>query len=156
MGKKKAHEFKVGDYAWLSAEDIDLKLSSEKLWDRQLGLFEILEKVGPLDYHLDLPEGLDRIHPVFHVNKLYPFGGNEVNGLLPEEPEPIYLEGEDEPKYEVELLLDSRIQWRRMEYLVKWKGYDEGHNSWEPIYNLNNAKRSITAFHKKHPKAPRI
>ena len=32
-GKKKAHQFKVGGYAWLSAEDINLQLSSEKLGD---------------------------------------------------------------------------------------------------------------------------
>ena len=58
-GKKKAHQFQVGDRVWLSAEDINLQLSSEKLGDRQLGPFKILEKVGPLDYHLDLPLSLD-------------------------------------------------------------------------------------------------
>jgi hypothetical protein len=155
-GKKKAHQFKVGDYVWLSGEDMNLQLPSEKLGDRQLGPYEILEKVGLLDYRLDLPESLSRVHPIFHVDKLYPWKGNKVNGLLPEEPEPVYLEGEDEPEYEVEKLLDSRVRWRRMEYLVKWKGYDEGHNSWEPVTNLANAKRSITTFHKKNPKAPKV
>jgi hypothetical protein len=155
-GKKRAHRFKVGDYVWLSGEDIDLKLSSEKLGDRQLGPFEILEKIGPLDYRLDLPDGMSQIHPVFHVDKLYPFGGNEVNGLFPEEPEPIYLEGVDTPEYEVGEILDSRIRWRRMEYLVKWKGYDESHNSWEVVTNLGKIKTMIKAFHKKNPKAPKI
>ena len=49
-GRQKAHQFKVGDYVWLSGEDIKLKLSSEKLGDRQLGPYEILEKTGPLDW----------------------------------------------------------------------------------------------------------
>jgi hypothetical protein len=115
--------------------DIDLQLPSEKLGDRQL---------GPLDYRLDLPETLNL---VFHVNKLYMWNGNEVNGLIPEELEPVYLEGEDEPEYEVEKLLDSQVRWRRMEYLVKWKGYDDSHNSWEPVTNLANAKQAITTFH---------
>ena len=57
---------------WLSAEDINLQLSSKKLGDQQLGPFEILEKVGPLDYRLDLPLSLDQLHPIFHVDKLYP------------------------------------------------------------------------------------
>ena len=35
-GKRKAHQFKVGDYVWLSGEDINLKLSSDKLGDQQL------------------------------------------------------------------------------------------------------------------------
>ena len=50
QGKRKGHNFKVGDYIWLSGEDIDLKLPSNKLGDRQLGPFKILEKLGPLDY----------------------------------------------------------------------------------------------------------
>ena len=96
------------------------------------------------------------MHQVFHVHKLYPYRGTEVNGLLPEEPGPIELEDDDEPEYEVDKLLDSRIQWRRLEYKVKWKGYDTSHNSWQPVGNLKNAKCSITAFHKKHPNAVRL
>ena len=155
-GRRKAHQFKVGDYVWLSGEDIKLKLSSEKLGDRQLGPYEILEKTGPLDYRLDLSDTLSGLHPVFHVDKLYPYRGNTINGLLPEEPAPIYLEDEDEPEYEVQTILDSRIRWRRIEYLVKWKGYDDSHNSWEPLVNLKGAKQSITAFHKKHPDTPKV
>jgi len=33
QGKRKGHNFKVGDYVWLSGEDIDLKLPSNKLGD---------------------------------------------------------------------------------------------------------------------------
>jgi hypothetical protein len=155
-GKRKGHSFKVGDYVWLSGEDIDLKLPSNKLSDRQLGPFKIIEKIEPLDYCLDLGEAQDRLYNVFHVDKLYPYRGSEVNGLLPEEPGPIELEDEDEPEYKVDRLLDSWIRWRRMEYKVKWKGYDPSHDSWQPIANLKNAKRSITNFHKKHPNVPRI
>lgn len=35
-GRRKAHNFNVGDLVWLSAEDIKLKLPSHKLGDRQL------------------------------------------------------------------------------------------------------------------------
>ena len=66
------------------------------------------------------------------------------------------LEEDDEPEYEVEEVLDSRVRWRHLEYLVKWKGYDAAHNSWEPFANLQNAKRIITRFHKNHPDAPSV
>jgi hypothetical protein len=77
--EKKAHQFKVGGYPWLSAEDNDLQLSSEKLGDRQLGPSKIIEQVGPLRFQLNLSLSLSQIHNVFHVNKLYPWRGNSVN-----------------------------------------------------------------------------
>ena len=106
-GKQKAHQFEVGDRVWLTLEDINLQLASKKLGNRQLGPFEVLEKIGPLDYRLDLPLSLDRIHNVFHVDKLSPCKGNPVNGSIPPPPEPIKLEEEEEPEWEVEEVLDS-------------------------------------------------
>ncbi|KAF8824214.1 hypothetical protein HHX47_DHR8000230 [Lentinula edodes] len=108
-GKQKAHQFKDGDIVWLSAEDINLQLSSEKLGDRQLGPYCILDKIGPLDYCLDLPLSLDRLHPIFHVDKLYPWKGNPINGEITTPPELVYLEDKDELEYEVEEILDSRV-----------------------------------------------
>ena len=35
-----------------------------------------------------------------------------------------------EEHYELEAVLDSRLHWNRLEYLVKWKGYGYEHNSW--------------------------
>ena len=79
--------------------------------------------------------------------------------LQPPPPPPELVDGEEE--YEVEAVLDSR--WHKvgrglqdLQYLVKWKGYNDSHNSWEPLVNLKEAKRSITAFHKKHPDALKV
>ncbi|GJW91395.1 hypothetical protein Tco_0168948 [Tanacetum coccineum] len=41
-----------------------------KLAPRFVGPFEIIEKVGPVAYRLDLPEELDGIHDTFHVLNL--------------------------------------------------------------------------------------
>src|SRR5215510_13211421 len=91
-GKKEAHEFEVGDFVWLDAKDVALKMPTQKLLDRQLGPFEVLERIGELDYRLKLPWGCHWIHPVFHVDKLFPYRGNPVNSERPEEPGPIKLE----------------------------------------------------------------
>ena len=44
-------------------------------------------------------------------------------------------------EYEVEIILDKRVQGSKkkqaVEYLIKWKGYDE--QTWEPEANLTNA-----------------
>ncbi|KAK9761085.1 hypothetical protein K7432_014271, partial [Basidiobolus ranarum] len=42
-----------------------------------------------------------------------------------------------EPVYEVERVLGKRKYKGRVEYLLKWKGYDDDQNSWEPEGNLD-------------------
>ncbi|GJV87838.1 hypothetical protein Tco_1531776 [Tanacetum coccineum] len=41
-----------------------------KLPPRFVGPFDIIEKVGPVAYRLDLPEELDGVHDTFHVSNL--------------------------------------------------------------------------------------
>ena len=41
-----------------------------KLSLRYIGPFEIVERVGPMAYRLDLPEELSRVHNVFHISML--------------------------------------------------------------------------------------
>ena len=40
-------------------------------------------------------------------------------------------------------------------YLVKWPGYTEDHNTWEPEENCENSRDLIDDFHKKNPSALR-
>ena len=41
-----------------------------KLSPRYIGPFEIVERVGPVAYRLDLPEKLSRVHNVFHISMI--------------------------------------------------------------------------------------
>ena len=41
-----------------------------KLTPRYIGPFEIVERIGPVAYRLDLPEELSRVHNVFHISML--------------------------------------------------------------------------------------
>jgi hypothetical protein len=45
---------------------------------------------------------------------------------------------DDEDVYEVEKIIEKRKKGRSIQYLVKWKGYDEDQNTWEPVKNLQN------------------
>ena len=59
-----------------------------------------------------------------------------------QDPEP-----EEEPGYEVEVVLDKRIKKGKLEYFVKWKNYDE--TTWEPLANLLNVKDLIDEYERK-------
>lgn len=148
-GKKTAHVFKVGDMVRLAAKDIKLKQPSPKLGPCQLGPFKVLERVGELGYHLELPDWL-HIHPVLHVDRLSPW---QDNGVAQAPPPPLVVEGEEE--YEVDRILDSKYAGRGLRYLVAWKGYGPEHNSWEPASNLRNSLDIVAEFHTTHPDAPR-
>ena len=67
-------------------------------------------------------------------------------------PEAVEVEGT--PEYEVEQVLDSQLKRGKLEYLVKWSGYTDDHNTWEPESNLLNLKEMINEFHKLNPSAP--
>ena len=52
-------------------------------------------------------------------------------------------------EYEVEKVLDKRVKKGQVEYLVKWKNYDDpDDNTWEPADNLKEAKPTIDKFEK--------
>jgi hypothetical protein len=40
--------------------------------------------------------------------------------------------------------------YNRLEYLVKWKGYNESYSQWE-VHTQVHAKLKIAQFHHKHP-----
>jgi hypothetical protein len=46
------------------------------------------------------------------------------------------------------------MRYNCLEYLLKFKGYDEGHNQWE-VHTHVHAKLKIAQFHRKYPGAVR-
>jgi hypothetical protein len=77
-----------------------------------------------------------------------------IIGRRPALPPPTTLvDGKEE--YEVEAILDSRMCYNHLEYLLKFKGYDESHNQWE-VHTQVHAKLKIALFHRKYPGAALI
>jgi Chromo (CHRromatin Organisation MOdifier) domain len=93
---------------------------------------------------------MSRIHPVFHVVKLMPVPTDPIEGQR--SPPPEIVGGEE--RYEIEEVIDSRLRYRRLEYLVRWKGYRHKENLWIMERNLE-APDLIATFYKMNPNAPK-
>ena len=147
-----APEFQPGDLVLLDASDIRTNRASKKLDCLRLGPFKVVEAVGNGAYRLELPESLRRLHPVFPVVKLFPMPPDPFPGRhQARPPDPVIVD--DAEHFEIEKILDSRKRYRQVEYLVKWKGYNDSHNQWIPWYNLD-ADDSIEEFHAANPHRP--
>lgn len=150
-------QFNIGDPVLLSTEDLNLVDSTRtrKLSSKYIGPFAITRVISANAYELELPPTL-KIHNVFHISKLKAYIESDVS-LFPSSlrsfpdsrPHPdIQNDGTEE--YEVEEIREKRIRiygrGRRIEYLIKWKGYPEYEKTWEPLANLSHAKRKIAEF----------
>ena len=78
--------------------------------------------------------------------KIYEKAPNEV--ILIEDCEGSATETEDDNQYEVEKVLNKRKKRGRVHYLVKWLGYRDEDNTWEPEDNLD-CDEKIAEFEKK-------
>src|SRR5215510_3240692 len=149
-----APEFNPGDMVWLDHSDIKTTRPSAKFGHRQLGPYRVERKIGANSYRLALPPTLSHLHPVFPIIKLSlaepdPFPGHAP----PPPPPPVLVAGEEE--FKVEQILNNPIRYRRLEYLIKWKGYDASHNSWIAHYILPSPN-AIADFYQPHPGANRL
>jgi hypothetical protein len=143
--------FSVGQKVLVKGTDLRVKVKSPKLAAKNYGPYEIIEQLSPVTFKLKLPKAM-KVHPVYHASKFIPYHEDTIAGCKPTEPPPIKVEGYNE--FEVEEILDSTIKRKKIQYLVKWKGYDPPYNTWEPLRNLQHCIKLVEDFHQKYPEAP--
>ena len=147
-------DLKVGDRVLLRAENINLLVPTRKLAMRNLGPYEIVEKLGPLNYRLKLPAGL-KVYSVFYAGLLKKYETKEYPGRKMEtRPAPIIIG--DELHFEVDKILDCQRNGNKYRYKIRWTGYTAADDTWEPLGDdIKGAAELIKEFHEKHPKAPK-
>jgi hypothetical protein len=85
---------------------------------------------------------------VFHASLLTPYVETDEHGANYMRPPPDVIEGEEQ--YEVEAVRAHRWRNRKLQYLIKWKGYPESDNTWEPVDNVQ-APLLTREYHEAHP-----
>src|SRR5262249_89627 len=144
--------FEIGDQVWLLRRHITTTRPSNKLDYKRLGPFPITAKIGKAAFRLQLPSSM-KIHPVFHVSLLEPFHANDITARVQHPPPPVIIDGHEE--FEAEAILDSRVRYRKLQYLVHWKDWPISSRTWEPPEHLTNAQDLVDAFHRAYPHKPR-
>lgn len=134
--KRTEKSFKVGDWVLLRTRNLDSGRPSKKLDHKAIGPFMITDAIGKQAYRLRLTPQYRRMHPTFHVSMLEPYYGSPRSAATA--PSPIEVDGQEE--WEIDCILDHRQQVKGMKYLVKWKGYPDTENTWEPRENVEETE----------------
>ena len=146
--KHTPRQYYPGDLVWLSGRNLRSRRPHKKLDYKFHGPYKVEEVIGKQAYRLGLPPDL-RVHPVFHVSLLEPCRNRTGAGT--EEPPPLSVDGDDE--WEIEKILDSRVQGNQLQYLVQFTGWSADNNEWVADTDMH-AARLKREFHKEHPAKP--
>ncbi len=152
----------IGDLIWLEGRHLRTNQPTAKLAPRRHGPFKVVQVMSPVNYKLELPTQWS-IHSVFHTDLLTPYRETATHGPNYERPPPELVEGLEE--YEVKKILDLQQIGRRrkIQYLVKWKGYPNSDNQWvnkedvfaeEAIREFERQTNSATNSHKRRRRQP--
>jgi hypothetical protein len=151
QSKKEGRTFKEGNQVWLEGRNLHLDQPSAKLAPKHHGPFIIKRVLSPITYQLTLPHQW-KIHGVFHVDLLTPYIETNFHGPNYMRPPPDLIDGEEE--YKVKSILRS---WkygrgRKIQYLVKWKGYPNSDNEWVNWDDMH-ADEVLEEFKRRQPEA---
>jgi len=145
----KGEEYKVGDLVLLSTKDLKWQMEgrrSEKLTECFVGPYKVKGIVSSNAIELELPNSI-KIHPVVNVSRVRLYK-SQVKRQKKIPPKPVIVEGEEE--FEVEKILNKKTVRGKEKFLVRWKGYMAGEDTWENRENLENAKELVEEFEREH------
>jgi hypothetical protein len=87
-----------------------------------------------------------KIHPTFHVSLLKPHHGP----ARPNQAPVFTVDGQDS-EYEIEEIIGHRIGARnKVQYLVRWLGYDASEDMWLYEEDLSGAQRLLKNYKQRH------
>ena len=120
--------------------------SNQSLTQKWIGLYKVIKVVSQHAYKLEYPKGI-RMHNVIYTSLLKPFKSRNNDEMQVDDEEQDLF-------FEVENIIDSKRFGQMIKYRVRWKGYDETDDTWEPFENIKQVTDLIRVFHHSKPTAP--
>jgi hypothetical protein len=121
--------FQVGEKVLLDTQRFP-QLRAHKLQGRFCGPLEIKRVLSAVTVELVLPAGWPKIHPVVNIDSIKRFL-SDPGAEQPSRPQPL-IGRDGQPRFFVERILRQRTRWGKTEFRVRWQGYSEVDDTWEP------------------------
>ena len=134
--------YTIGDKVWLSTRNITTNWPSKKLNHKMLGSFKVIRNKSVF-VELQLLQSM-KIHDIFHLNLLRKASTNPLTNLVNKLPPPIIINNKE--KWEVKDILDDRSYQGKLQYRVKWVGWDKD-REWYDVIGFDNSPEIIEDFH---------
>ena len=133
----------------LSTKDLKWQMKerrSEKLTKCFVGPYKVKGIVSSNAIELELPNSI-KIHSVVNINRVRLYK-SQIKGQKKILSKLIIIKGEEE--FKMEKILNKRMVRGKEKFLVRWKGYMVGEDTWENRENLENAKKLVEEFEREH------
>ena len=118
VAQRKKAEYKVGDSVRIKNLDGKMARGYQERWNQEyFKIIEVFERMPIPMYQLQSQNNNEIIKGKFYSNELQP-----VNGEV----------------FKIDYVVRSRVRNGRKEDLVKWKAFDDSHNSWEPVSRIKD------------------
>ena len=141
--------FQKGDQVWLEATNLCLPFQASKLNPKRYGPFKVQKVLSPVAYQLELPNTW-RIHNTFHSSLLLPYHETTIHGPNFSRPPPDLIDDKEEQEIEHILAHWYFSKKKRLQYLIKWKGFPESENKWVSPLHMH-APDLIQQYHRRNP-----
>ncbi len=141
-------EYVVEDEMWLFIKNIKTERSSKKLNHKWIESYKI-KRILKDACQLDLSQSM-KIHDIFHISLLRKVGINSLIEQIQSSSSSIIIEKDDEEKFEMNDILNSRYHYEKLQYKVAWTDHSSD-RAWYSAKNFqDHSKEILNDYHQRY------